>query len=371
MKDFKKRKRLWLLAFIPMGGALWAASLLFPSFAEWYATSFYPLFSGFFAWATSFATFSLAEVALWILLAALIIYPLWVLFMLIRVKTNRKKRAVLYVTNPIIFAGILFFLFVSNCGVNYQRLPFASVAGLDVKESSTQELSTLCKSLAAEVNSLRAEVTQDANGVATLTGDFIKTADEAKLAFDKISDDYSFLKSGYNQPKPVILSTVMSYMNITGIFSPFTFEANINIEAPRFHQPSTMAHELAHLRGFVREDEANFIAVLVCEQSQSPAFKYSGAVLSYLHSINALYAAAPESATEISATLNDDVKRDFAFNNEYWQKFNTKIGEISTAVNDSYLKINGQTDGVKSYGRMVDLLLARQRSNTLNVKGGL
>lgn len=38
--------------------------------------------------------------------------------------------------------------------------------------------------------------------------------------------------------------------------------------------------------------------------------------------------------------------------------------EISNSVNNTYLKANGQEDGVKSYGRMVDLLLAEYRSQT-------
>ncbi len=34
------------------------------------------------------------------------------------------------------------------------------------------------------------------------------------------------------------------------------------------------------------------------------------------------------------------------------------MAAVSTDVNNAYLKINGQQDGVNSYGRMVDLLLA-------------
>ena len=38
-----------------------------------------------------------------------------------------------------------------------------------------------------------------------------------------------------------------------------------------------------------------------------------------------------------------------------------KVAEVSNKVNDTYLKVNKQEDGVKSYGRMVDLLLAQYR----------
>ena len=58
----------------------------------------------------------------------------------------------------------------------------------------------------------------------------------------------------------------MSYANIGGMFFPFTMESNINVDNPFFVVPWTMAHELAHQCGFMREDEANFIAYLACKE---------------------------------------------------------------------------------------------------------
>ena len=52
---------------------------------------------------------------------------------------------------------------------------------------------------------------------------------------------------------------------------------------------------------------------------------------------------------------------DLAYNNAYWDHFDGKVAEASSRVNDTYLKMQNQTDGVKSYGRMVDLMLAYYR----------
>ncbi len=68
-------------------------------------------------------------------------------------------------------------------------------------------------------------------------------------------------------------------------------EANYNGHMPEMDIPSTVCHELSHLKGFMREDEANFIAYLACRQSDSAAFRYSGALLAYIYSGNALYKA--------------------------------------------------------------------------------
>ncbi|MEG1621552.1 MAG: DUF3810 family protein, partial [Oscillospiraceae bacterium] len=55
---------------------------------------------------------------------------------------------------------------------------------------------------------------------------------------------------------------------------------------------------------------------------------------------------------------SDEVKRDFQIYSQYWKKYEGPVAEISNKVNDTYLKMNSQNDGVKSYGRMVDLLIA-------------
>ena len=153
----------------------------------------------------------------------------------------------------------------------------------------------------------------------------------------------------------------MSMAQITGEFTLLTFEANINTLAPDYSVPATMCHELAHTRGFMREDEANFIGYLACRKSDSSEFRYSGVMLALVHAENRLYAADRELFFQVDALLSDGVRRDFAANNAYWARFEGPVAEVSTAVNNTYLRANNQSDGVKSYGRMVDLLLADYR----------
>ena len=50
--------------------------------------------------------------------------------------------------------------------------------------------------------------------------------------------------------------------------------------------------------------------------------------------------------------------RDLAHYNAYWDSFEGPVEEAATTLNDNYLKFNQQESGVKSYGMMVDLILA-------------
>lgn len=74
----------------------------------------------------------------------------------------------------------------------------------------------------------------------------------------------------------------------------------------------------------------------------------------------ALYSAGRlESYARIYDSLPEQAKIDYQASNRYWEQFETRVAEVSTSLNDSYLKANAQSDGVQSYGRMVDLLLGR------------
>ena len=50
--------------------------------------------------------------------------------------------------------------------------------------------------------------------------------------------------------------------------------------------------------------------------------------------------------------------RDLRGYNEYWDRYDGQVEAAVDQLNDGYLKHNQQESGVKSYGMMVDLLLA-------------
>ena len=73
-----------------------------------------------------------------------------------------------------------------------------------------------------------------------------------------LADEYPQFKSWYPYPKPLIHPRLLSVQQLTGVYSPFTVEANYNSEIPAYNIPHTICHELSHLKGYMREDEANF-----------------------------------------------------------------------------------------------------------------
>lgn len=187
--------------------------------------------------------------------------------------------------------------------------------------------------------------------------------EQAILAIGKAGQVYRSLSGFTPAPKGVWQSGLLSRQKIMGIYSPFTIEANYNRDMPVFNIPSTLCHELSHLKGYMREDEANFIAWLACQCSDQPQFAYSGHMLAFGYAMNALWNAGEQEAyREIYAGLCQNARTDLREDADFWHMYDGRAAEVSQAVNHTYLKLNRQQDGVKSYGRMVDLLLAYQRT---------
>ena len=175
---------------------------------------------------------------------------------------------------------------------------------------------------------------------------------------EKLGEAYPALSGCYPVPKPVMVSWILAVQQLCGVYSPFTVEANYNWQMTGYNIPHTICHELSHLRGFMREDEANFIGILACTESDDAYFRYSGYLMAWVHAGNALAKADVESFYELHSQLCGRAVQDLQENNEYWDQYEGKVAEVSNQVNDTYLKLNDQKDGVQSYGRVVDLMLA-------------
>ena len=376
MKDVLKLKRKRLLLLLPIAVVIIIICRVSPFIAEYVFGRFiYRIIAIIVGAITGWFPFSIAEITIYILCLALLVVPIVFMVHLIKGKGRRKEIFLKGLLNTFCFASVFIFLFVVMCGTNYYRYSFKDYLNYDIKESEKEELYELCLYLADKVNIARGDITSEYDdGVMKLSykgvGEFFDVASDIMSDF---ADDYPAIKWSTGAAKPVLASSYMSYTDIVGIFIPFTMEANVNIDVIDYNQPFDILHELAHLRGIMPEDEANYVAYLACVTSEKADFVYSGYMMAFVLASNKLYDEDKDLYYEARKLLSDDVELDLIANREYWKQYETPVGEvvsnISTQVNNTYLQINGQEEGVKSYGMMVDLLLAEFR--TMRGKGKL
>lgn len=355
----------WTALALPAlcGAGLYAAAHYIQGFAEWYACRIYPIWVGIFGRIFSLLPFSLSEIGLYLLASGT---ALWLLIGAWRVLMRRVGiKAVLLAgaRRLLLVSGCLLLVFMLGGGINYSRRPFSSVAGFVMEKSSAEELAALCRRLVSDINERRNMVERDENGVCLPPAGIRGLSVAAMRA---VGERYEALSGYYPMPKAALWSDFLSYQHLSGVFSPFTVEAHYNGAMTGYNIGLTICHELSHLKGFMREDEANFIAYLACEGSEDVYMQYSGAMIAFIYASNALYGESPELWQEIRASLCGEAETDLRYNNAFWKRYEGKVSEVSNTVNDTYLKINKQTDGVKSYGRMVDLLLAYERARGEN-----
>lgn len=329
---------LFLLALAAAGQF---AARTFENFGNWYAVHVYSLIVAVVGRVWGLFPMSVVEFGIY----GLSILSIWYVI-------RHRKDWPSVASRAFLILGGLAFLYTYQCGINYYRRPFSAELELDVRDSSTEELKELCEYLTEKVNETNDSSSYD-KGWALM----------GRQAMAQLGREYPGLAGYYPRPKGVVVSWILSVQQLCGIYSPFTVEANYNQEMTDYNIPHTICHELSHLRGYMREDEANFIGYLACIKSEERPFQYSGYLTGWVYATNALARQDMESYRELYGQLLPQVTEDLNDNNAFWNRYEGKIAEVSNQMNDTYLKINDQEEGVRTYGRMVDLMLAYHRDH--------
>ncbi len=250
-----------------------------------------------------------------------------------------------------------------NCTILYHASTFSEqYYGEEDGNYTLEELIAVRNLVVERCNALSVEMERDANGDILYSGDMKA---EAIAAMQKLGKQYDQLDGYYPRPKPLAASDFFSQQYIGGYYFPFSMEANYNDVMYITNYPATFCHELAHLRGYIFEDEANFISFLACIQSEDKFFQYSGylSVLYYLD--NDFYAAVGDDKYWEQPAILPQVHVDNIFlKQEDWDRINEEavvdtetVNEISDEFTDTVLKANGVEDGMISYSRVVELLM--------------
>lgn len=353
------------ITLLVIAALLSAAARLVPGFAQWYSTSIYPVLQGSIGRLAGLLPFSAGE-ALCIILPALLIIDIAVT---IRKHIKRGSSAddepaahplSKILRHLFVAACILIFLYSANCGVNYYRNPFVDSEAYSGAEFTARDLDDFCEFTVQKLQSI-------------YTDNKINYPDKAELAHDAVdamknlaqgqntignTGDITALRGFYPRPKQLtVLSRFFSMMGVSGIYCPFTIEANINGEMVGMEKPFTACHELSHLKGFMNEGEANYIGWLACINSPEEAFNSSGWLMAWIYAGNSLYRTDPDRYYELREKLPEEAIRELDENTEFWATHENKAAEVQDRVNDAYLKSNGQEQGIRTYNQLTTLML--------------
>lgn len=348
-----------LYALAAVSAGLYFAFTRSAPFSDWFNSNISIWGRRLLSFLTVWIPFSLAEwliILIPVLLAALIVVAC-------RSYSDSWKSAWIYTGKLVSVLCAVWVIFVWNFAPGYYGTTLDRKLGLDRRKISAQELYQTALILTGQLQELSDELVfpgEDSSSVMPYT--VSEMNQKLMEAYDRYSETHDFPDRFYSRVKPVMLSEPMSYTHITGVYSFFTGEANINVNFPDYTIPFTAAHELAHQRGVAREDEANMTAFLVCMESDDAYIRYSALLNVYEYVASALWSADRELYKSMYSTLTSEVLQEERAYSIFFEKYRENVAaNVSEATNNAYLQSQGSSEGTRSYNMVVDLTVAYYR----------
>ena len=364
-------------------------------FSDFYITYVFPIWVGTYGRFTGMFPFSVGE---WLIVAGACLLLLAVILIPVRVilsilgkrnpeagKLYRWKRRIAGYHYGFAWLLVVVAMIMSlNCfmlyhGTTFQETYFPG----EQDEYSLEELADAWNVVAVNCIRLSGMVERDERGrvvypgSVNAAGESVDVADKAREVMAQMGEEYPRLKGYYPRAKAMFFSDLMCQMYMAGYYFPFSMEANYNDVMQVTNKPSTICHELAHLRGYILEDEANFISFLACTRSDDIFFQYSG----YLEVMSYLYQELNNLTPEEVKYMNDagigicpitkQILGDATFVlPEQWDRIEEEavldtetVEKASDVFVETSLQLNGVSDGMKSYSRVVELLILYYRQH--------
>lgn len=337
------------------------AAVQYPAKTELlYSRTFFPVVRNFIDATVSRLPFP----SFYIFLFSVLAVVLYVLYRSIHTRGWGRKLGFVF-RSTINGLGFLVFFFLILWGFNYQRIPIfeqLSLKPLPLDEHELLREMTLTTNILSQI---RPNIRSDTSAIE----ESMEYLELENLVRAEVSNNLYTLGLNYTgkpRTREFYPSGFMRQMGIYGIYFPFTGESYIDPSLHPLEKPFTIAHEMAHSYGITDEGEANFIAWVICSNSESYLLQYTGQLRLLRYQLNDLFKINPEVYKGFVDALPDGVKNDLLSIRRNALSIQPLFSEVSRRSNDIYLKTQGVKAGVQSYAQLPMLVVAWRNQ----LKGG-
>jgi hypothetical protein len=348
--SFFHRNR-WLLVLTVLALAVRWFSLDPHRVDRYYASVIYPILSTLMRLCLGWVPFSIGD---WLYLLAggwlLASFVRWFLTIRARRGTGLTAR-IRWTACWLLGINITFNLL---WGLNYDRSGIDQRLALKPRASDTTLLPQLTSALLGKVNAYAPAGQRKLRSISQL----LSTSREG---YHNAHRTHPALQPPGPSFKPSLFGDIGSYIGYSGYFNPFTGEGQLNTGIPSMLHPFVTCHELAHQIGFARENEANLAGFLAARATGDSSFLYSAYLDMFLYANQNLYLLDSSAARIRYEGLSPVARRDIRELKEFHARHQTVIDRATDWLYDRFLRLNGQTEGIRSYGSVVIWLLAIYR----------
>ena len=349
-----------LLSIAAVCAVLYILFLNIPSLSDFFNKHISPIVRGALSYLTTWIPFSLAEMLI-ILIPVIIIV---IVGIGVKKYSSSWRNVGVFCVIMLSIASYIFSTYTLGFVPAYHGSTLDKKMELQKEKVTVEELYDTSILLAKKVNEESKSIVFNGAGSSVMPYGYEELNSKLMAAYDKAYKKYDFISPLHSNIKEVLLSEPMTYTHISGVYTFFTGEANINVNYPDYVLPYTAAHEFAHQRGIAREDEANFVAFLVCMESDDSYIRYSAYMNLYEYVAGALRRKNESYYLASYCTLSFGARAELSAYSSFFKKYEkTIVSDVSNAVNDASLNFNGVEEGSASYGMVVDLAVAYYKAN--------
>ena len=271
-------------------------------------------------------------------------------------KDGGRQKFIYFSKAAIYFCFVVFILFYFFWGLNY----FAPGLRSKIKLNNISIDSTLVVNEANRVMdklcTLRDNISNDSLALAL---EFVpkNLEDNVRVNVESILEQWNIPIKGHPRIRLLSPSGILLRISTAGVYVPFVFEGHIDRGLSVIQWPFTMAHEMCHAYGITDEGECNFVAILACIKSDDAFIRYSGLLAYWRYLANSLRDKTEYSFLVVVSSSTPAISNDIKDIYTHLEVYPDILPGLRDIVYDSYLKANGVSEGMKSYGMVVEMML--------------
>ncbi len=322
------------------------------SFAEAiYATIAYPWIQRALTSASNLVPFAIFDVVCVGLVAVTV--RIWWRAVLARRPTRSWRPLVAALARTLLVAGLAVVWFQLAWGLNYARPPVDVRLALPPEAPSAAEVAALLTRAVASANA-----DHGAAHAAGFPGRRDVPATLVAALHDVERADGRAYPTIAGRPKATLLAPYFRMAGVDGLTAPALLETLLNPDLTGPERPFVLAHEWAHLAGYAPEADANFAAFRAVMRGGAAA-RYSG----WLFLLGEAARQVPRAAgREALAALAGGPREDLAAIERRAATQVDVVQRLGWRVYDGYLRSQGVAEGVRSYSRVIELLVRFERA---------
>ena len=334
---------LWTcIALTPLGLILKWLAASYPQLTEsLYSQGLYPVIATVLAVFSSWTSFSFTLLMYGFLLLFLFVLP--AIYSWKKWNQNKLRGLGYYAFYFFAHAGLINFIFLLVWGLNYSRISI--IEQFDLKPVESGEKTRILKKLANATNEIAARYPECTTSTFEI---FFAQEPEVRKATTDFLQSHS-LPTPENRAKPFSNNSIMLAFGTSGMYSPFTGEANLALPNANNTIPFLVAHELAHFYGFAQEEAASFIAFASLHDHEEELYRYSVYML--------IWGYIPKK-TRAELGVSDIYEKHRKCRSEFWEKHLSALDGVQDVIYDTYLVSQGVPGGMKNYSYVVERSLS-------------